>query len=232
MKSLLLVPGLLALAASSSLAQLTFPETEVEKSMEASEDSTTVTFILENKSEAEIQIEGVKTSCGCLVAKTDKDSYAPGESGEVTAVFKVGNATGEVRKYVNVSSSTSGEKHPTQRLGVKISIPEIISIEPKMLEWSTGEEITAKTFTVSIDFESPIHIVAVNSSREQFGHTLTTIEEGKKYEIAVTPEDTSSPMLGFLNIETDAPVDKLKKKLAFYSIKRPRPRRAEPVSGS
>ncbi|MEM9480741.1 MAG: DUF1573 domain-containing protein [Verrucomicrobiota bacterium] len=229
MKILPFVTAISALGASLAMAQLTFPETEIEKSMEASEDTTTVTFRFENKSDAEIKIEEVKTSCVCLTAKTDKESYAPGDSGEVTAVFKVGNASGEVRKYVNVSSSTSGKKHATERLGVKISIPEIITIEPKMLEWSTGEEMVPKKFTVSIDYASPIQIIKVTSSREQFGHTITTVEEGKKYEIEVTPEDTSSPMLGFLNIETDATIDKLKKKLAFYSIKRPRPRRAEPV---
>lgn len=224
--------GLAILLSTSAQAQLTFPETDAALALKAIEDTATAVFPFENGTSHEIKIEEVKTSCGCLLAATDKTSYGPGEKGEVKATFKVGSATGQVQKYVNIATSTGGTKHPTQRLTVRVEVPEVIKIEPAMLDWDAGSEPETKKFTYTVDMKDPVKIRSVKCSRDNFDFEVKPIEVGRKYEITLTPRTTESPLLGILTIETDSPIPKLQKKLAFFSIKRARPKRAVPAAAN
>jgi uncharacterized protein DUF1573 len=53
----------------------------------------------QNKGDKPIAIKNVSTSCGCTAA-TAKNSAEPGEKGEVTATFKIGDRTGAQQKMV------------------------------------------------------------------------------------------------------------------------------------
>ena len=224
-----LITALLLLFAFAANAQLTFEKTEASLSMTASQDSTTVVFPFENKSGEEIKIVEVRPTCSCITASADKTAYPPGAKGEVRAVLKVGSATGTIRKSINVSTTTGETKHPTQKLQLSAEVPEVIKITPTMLEWDIGEDPKPKKLTFEVGFDETIRIRTVKSSRDNFDVEVIPIEEGKKYELQLTPTDTSAPMLGVLNIETDSQVAKLRKKLAFFSIKRARPQRATPT---
>ncbi len=231
MKRTLLTAFFLLFAIGAN-AQLTFVKTEASLALEASHDSTTIVFPFENKSGSEIKIIEVRPTCSCITASADKTAYPPGAKGEVRAVLKVGSATGTIRKSINVSTATGETKHPTQKLQVAAEVPEVIKITPSMLEWEIGEDPKPKKLTFAVGYGKTIRIRTVKCSRDNFEVEIIPIKEGKKYELQLTPKDTSAAMLGVLHIETDSKVDKLKKKLAFFSVKRARPQRAQPAAGN
>ena len=56
---------------------------------------------------------------------------------------------------------------------------------------------------------------------------IETIEEGKKYKVTVTPQQTATPLAAFLWMESDSPPDAPRKFTAFAQI-----RRASPTDGA
>jgi hypothetical protein len=50
---------------------------------------------------------------------------------------------------------------------------------------------------------------------------LKTIDEGKLYELVVTPEDISTPGLAILRIETDCAVERHRIQQAFAVVRKP-----------
>ena len=52
-----------------------------------------------------VTILRISSSCGCTVAQTDKKTYLPGESGQITARFSFGNRKGLQRKVIAVGLS-------------------------------------------------------------------------------------------------------------------------------
>ena len=44
-------------------------------------------FSFKNSGSGTITISDIKTSCGCTTADSEKRSYGPGETGDVTAIF-------------------------------------------------------------------------------------------------------------------------------------------------
>ena len=48
-----------------------------------------------------VTILRISSSCGCTVAQTDKKTYLPGESGQISARFSFGNRKGLQRKVID-----------------------------------------------------------------------------------------------------------------------------------
>ena len=69
--------------------------------------------------------------------------------------------------------------------------------------------------------DEPIHLKKVTSSRENLVVETKAIEEGKVYELTLTPKTTEKIQLGMLTLMTDCEITKHQKKLAFFSIERP-----------
>jgi hypothetical protein len=67
----------------------------------------------------------------------------------------------------------------------------------------------------------------VNSSSPAFKHELKTVEEGKSYELIITPTVMSSPGMGIMRIETDCQIEKHKLQQAFAVVRRPTPEEAK-----
>ena len=72
------------------------------------QDSITASFIL-NTSGTPVTISKIHVSCDCTTAgaKDNKLTYAPGESGVISAVMKTGNFSGTVDKDMTVHANGS-----------------------------------------------------------------------------------------------------------------------------
>jgi len=57
-------------------------------------------FRFENNSQKTVTITSVQPSCGCTTAALEKRIYAPGEKGEIKAVFTLGDRVGHKRMFV------------------------------------------------------------------------------------------------------------------------------------
>ncbi len=195
--------GVLLIGLSSAQAQLTWENKEIALNPKAGDAEAVAHFKYENKTDKTINIKNVRTSCGCTVAALKKNDVAPGESGEVTATFKIGNRTGVQQKTLTVETDSTEE--PTTNLLLKATIAETVQIQPSFVFWENGEAPTPKKITVSGSQEVALTKLDVTSSSPDFS---TQVEKGGKageFIIIVTPADTKKMSAATLTIKSDLP---------------------------
>lgn len=64
------------------------------------------TFTFENTGDAPLEIQGVRSSCGCTIPKKPEAPIAPGERGEITVRYDT-NRLGVFRKTITVNTNVS-----------------------------------------------------------------------------------------------------------------------------
>src|ERR1700731_1694691 len=116
-----LIVALVAGLASPAHSEPAWEQTQIELHPTVGNDTAIGHFQYQNKGDKPIAIKSVTTSCGCTAA-TAKNSAEPGEKGEVTATFKVGDRTGTQQKTITVT--TDDPMHPTAMLNLKVVIPQ------------------------------------------------------------------------------------------------------------
>ncbi len=203
------------LAPGTALAKFEFESTVVDVQAEFGSEQVTALFRFTNGNTPGT-VRTIETSCGCLYASANKKTYAPGESGEVKAVFNIKGMSGSVERSVSFVSGDRGE--PPVRLAVRVHIPLLIEIEPKMLTWAIGERATPKRARITMKGDEPIQIKSLSSSRRNVTATLHPVEPGRVYEIEVTPETTGDTLLGVVRFETDTRFREQQRQMAFYRV--------------
>lgn len=188
---------------ATAQAQLAWDKTEVELRPKVGEKEAVAQFRYQNKGDKPIRITNVKSSCGCTVPALKKNDVAPGESGEITATFNIGNRTGTQVKTVHVQTDDAAQ--PGVTLVLKAVIPEELQVQPAFVYWQSGEPVKPKTITVRAGKDVPVTTVAVTSSNPEF---TTKVEKGSaagEFLIHVQPQDTSRAVSSTLTIKPDYP---------------------------
>ena len=165
--------------ATGADAQLAWEKTEIELRPKPGDEEAVAQFKYTNKGDKPIRITNVKSSCGCTVPALKKNEVAPGESGEITATFKIGGRTGTQVKSVRVD--TDDPSQPSANLILKAVIPQGVQVQPTFVFWQTGEEVKPKTITVRAGEGSPLNEVDVTSSSPDF---TTKVEKRAAGEFA------------------------------------------------
>lgn len=62
------------------------------------------TFVFENIGDAPLEIQNVRSSCGCTIPKKPEDPIAPGEKGEIQVKYDT-NRIGVFRKTITVNTN-------------------------------------------------------------------------------------------------------------------------------
>jgi len=203
--------------------KLSFKETE--KDVHAGADQRTVTadFEFENGSDEVVTIANSASSCSCLSVKVKggKLVYQPGEKGVIRGVFDMGNFSGEAVKALQVWLEGDPEALPSVTLKVTVHIPVLVAVEPKTLRWDLGAAVEAKVLTITMDHDEPIRVTKAGCSNPNFETRVRTVEEGKKYELEVTPTTTDEQALGVITIDTDCSIARHATQRAFALVRRP-----------
>lgn len=176
-------------------------------------------FTFTNKSGRTVRITGLESSCTCLEASLDKAVYAPGEKGRGRARFKVSSFTGRQEKVLHIH--TDDPEQPDTVLTAVIDIPVIVSVEPKLIQWTLGGKPEPRDFIIRMTGEEPIRITDVTSTRQSVQATFREVAPGREYRITVTPQSTADVVIGAVMIRTDSRIPKYRRQMAFYSIARP-----------
>ena len=201
------------------------PLKEVEASFEATTLSADFTF--KNETAGPLIIERSETSCPCLkiAISGGKMIYNPGESGTIRATMDLTALTGTVDKSFAVWMKGDPDKSPSQILTMRAKIPELISAEPKgALVWMVGEEPLPKTVILTMKDVRPIKVTSVTATDSRFIKELKVIEEGKKYEVTVTPTSTPAMSNATIRVDTDCAYDRYRKQTIFALVKKPGPK--------
>jgi hypothetical protein len=217
-----LAPFVLILsAAMARAAGLEFNEQKKEIRPEPDAKTVIVDFPFTNKTGKPVTITKSDPKCACLTVQVSggKFTYAPGESGVVRATMTLGNLMGTQSKTIDLWLGQSAK--PALQLDLVVHIPSIITLDPKTVHWDIGGKPEPRTIHISMDGEKPVRITGVTAFPESFRHELKTLEAGRKYELVVTPQDTTSALLGRIMIETDCTITKHRTQQVFAQVRKP-----------
>ncbi|MES2438293.1 MAG: DUF1573 domain-containing protein [Verrucomicrobiota bacterium] len=212
----------------SQAAGLEFPERLKEIHATAQDSTVTVDFNFTNKGDRPVTIAKCDPSCSCMKVQISggKLKYAPGESGVVRATMELGNLTGTQEKTIGLWLEKDPANRPSVKLDVRVRIPVLVSLEPKSVVWSIGAEPETKTIRIVMAEGNPIRVTRVSGTSDAVRYELKTVEEGRKYELFVTPLETKTPVMSAIRIETDCKIAKHRVQQAFAQIRKLTPAEA------
>ena len=168
---------------------MVFEKTEVDLKPDLGAAQAVAVFKYENKGETPVHIKAVRPSCGCTTAALAKNDVAPGEKGEITATFNIGDRTGVQTKTVTVD--TDDAKVPQTVLTFKATIAQLLDLQPTFVFWQANEPAQPKTIIAKVAKEVTVKKMDVVSSSGDF---TAKVEPGKtagEFKIQVQPKDTS-----------------------------------------
>ena len=163
-------------------AELKFDKTEIELHPKPDEKQAIGHFTYENTGKQAVHLKSVKASCGCTTTQSQKEEVPPGDKGEITATFNIGDRTGTQVKTVTVETDD-----PTK---------------PSFVFWKQGEKPDPKAITVKVGKEFTVSHIKVTSSSPDY---QTKVEETGKgeFKIDVQPKETNSITASTLTIQPE-----------------------------
>src|SRR6266704_5874172 len=200
MKNRILVFTLSILLPLVARAELKWEQSQVELHPGAADKEAVGHFKYQNAGDKPIHFRSVHSSCGCTTAQTQKDQVLPGDKGEITATFKIGDRTGTQVKTVTVD--TDDPVNATTVLTLKAAIPQELEINPTFVFWGQGEAPKPKTIVVRAGKDFSIKQLKVTSSSPDFQTKVEQTGNGQ-FKIDVQPRETTRAIAAKLAIQPE-----------------------------
>jgi Protein of unknown function (DUF1573) len=212
MKTRILTLALSILFVAGAHAELKWEQNTIELHPSIGDKQAVAHFKYENTGAVPVHFKSVKASCGCTTTQTQKEIVNPGEKGEITATFNIGDRTGMQMKTVTVQTDDPNPTQATTVLTLKANITPALEIKPLFVYWTSGEEPKPKKISLKAAKDFLAKNITVKSNSQNFESKLETGKPGE-WTIEVTPKDTSRAMATALLIQTDYPKEAPK---SFY----------------
>src|ERR1043166_7101361 len=136
-------------------ADLKFDKTEIELHPAPADKQAVGHFTYQNTGKQPVHFKSVKASCGCTTAQTQKDEVKPGEKGEITATFNIGDRTGTQVKTITVQTDDPDPARSSIVLTLKAVIPQALEVTPTFVFWQDKEDPKPKTISVKAAKDFP-----------------------------------------------------------------------------
>jgi len=200
MRAQIFVFALSIVICAKAQAELKWEQTTIELRPTPADKQAIGHFKYQNMGDKSVHLKSVRTSCGCTAAQTQKDEVPPGDKGEITATFNIGDRTGTQVKTVTVE--TDDPASTTMVLTLKAIIPQQLAITPTFVFWQQGEAPNRKTIGVSAAKDFPVKHLKVASSSSDFEAKVSEAGDGQ-FKISVQPKDTKQPIAATLTIQPE-----------------------------
>src|SRR6266511_3823067 len=181
-------------------AELKWDQTMVELHPATADKQAIGHFKYQNTGSKPVRFKSVRTSCGCTAAQSQKEEVPPGEKGEITATFNIGERTGTQVKTVTVE--TDDPANVTTVLTLKAVIPQQLEITPTFVFWGQGEALKPKTIVVRAAKDFPVKHLKVTSSSPDFQAKVEETGNGQ-FKIEVKPQETNKQVASTLTIQPE-----------------------------
>ena len=200
MKTHIIAFALSIIISVSARAELKFDKTEIELHPTPADKQAIGHFTYQNTGKTPVRFKSVHASCGCTTAQTQKDEVPPGEKGEITATFNIGDRTGTQVKTVTVETDDPSTSKTV--LTLKTIVPQQLEITPKFVFWKQGDKPDPKSITVKAGKEFTVKHIKVTSSSPDF---QTKVEEkgNGEFKIDVQPQETKNLVASTLTIQSE-----------------------------
>src|SRR5437870_11454288 len=179
-------------------AELKWDQTMIELHPTAADKQAIGHFKYQNAGSKPVRFKSVRTSCGCTAAQTQKEEVPPGEKGEITATFNIGERTGTQVKTVTVE--TDDPEHATTVLTLNAVIPQQLEITATFVFRGQGEAAKPRTIVVRAAKDFPVKHLRVTSSSPDFQAKVEETGSGQ-FKIDVQPQHTRRPIASTLTIQ-------------------------------
>jgi len=185
-------------------------------------DKVTHVFSFTNDGDAPLEIDKVRSSCGCTAAVASTRTLQPGESGEIRATFDSARFRGPVKKTVYLYSNDPAQK-PFE-FSLTATILEVIALSPHRV---TAEALLpgkphADELVLTNQWQAPIHITRQQSSIDGLETTLDrdTIPAGEQARLTLrlTPGGKQRRINGYVILHTDTPLLPEIRVPVFYTV--------------
>lgn len=178
--------------------QIVFDKDSLEQKADSGATTVTYKFPFTVKGADKVTLFSTETDCGCTAAPLEKQIYQPGEKGEITVNFRIGDLTGVQLKKIRLRASDQSEPHV---LTIKTTIPIFAKVTPQFVVWEHRSEKTPKIFNFELGPENqPIEGLTVTSNVPSMSAVVKEVEKGRKFEIIVTPSTTETFVLATFDI--------------------------------
>lgn len=214
------IPFLMLFMAAATWAEgaLSFTRTEQTIIAKPDEESVTFTFPFKNSSDKPVRLESLKANCECTEAgfEGNKKVLASGESSSVVATMKIGMFSGTDAKKLTVTAD--GKEY---ELALRITVPEIVQLSTRQLDWEQGSPAIPKTITVTINPDSGVKLTEFSLAGQDFTYEPVTVKKGEKYKIIITPTSTSKPLCNTFWILTDSKIPRYSRYIGMLTVTPP-----------
>src|SRR5213594_4143201 len=181
-------------------AELKWEQTAVELHPAATDKQAVGHFKYQNTGKTPVHFKSVHASCGCTTAQSQKDEVPPGDKGEITATFNIGDRTGTQIKTVTVETDEAANQKTV--LTLKTVIPQQLEITPPFVFWKQGDKPDPKTITVKVGKEFTVKHIKVTSSSPDFQAKVEEKGNGE-FKIDVQPQETKNLVASTLTIQPE-----------------------------
>src|SRR2546425_908621 len=181
-------------------AELKWEQTAVELHPARGDKQAIGHFKYQNAGKTPIHFKSVHASCGCTAAQSQKDQVGPGENGEITATFNIGDRTGTQVKTVTVETDEAANQKTV--LTLKAIIPQELEIAPNFVFWKQGDKPDTKTINVKVGKDFTVKHIKVTSATPNFEAKVEEAGNGQ-FKIDVKPQDTNKPVASMLTIQPE-----------------------------
>ena len=181
-------------------AELKWEQTAVELHPARGDKQAIGHFKYQNVGKTPVHFKSVHASCGCTAAQTQKEQVGPGEKGEITATFNIGDRTGTQIKTVTVETDEAANQKTV--LTLKAMIPQELEINPTFVFWKQGDKADSKTINVHAGKDFSVKHIKVTSSSPDFQTKVEETGEGQ-FKIDVHPNDTNRQTASTLTIQSE-----------------------------
>jgi hypothetical protein len=148
-------------------------------------DQVKYSYVFTNTGDQVLEISGVQ-ACGCITANWTK-SVQPGKTGSVPISFNSASYMGPVIKAVNVTCNDKA--HPQTSLQFKGTVWKPVDVIPQMavLNLTADSPLASTSVRVTNNLPEPVTLSAPESDNRLFTAELKTIQEGKEFEVTISP---------------------------------------------
>lgn len=213
----------LAATLLAKAAGFDFPNKTLEASPKPDANEVIFDFPFSNKSGRHLIIDRLIPNCSCLglAIMGGKMDYAPGEEGVLRATMDVTNLSGDVEKAAAVFLNGDPETKPSSMITVRAHIPVLVEVSPKTVRWNIGDKPEPKIVRITMHHDKPLRLLSVETGKNLFRHQLKTIEDGKQYELELTPGDTAKADLQVFTLVTDCEIKRHRNVQVFADVFKP-----------
>jgi len=164
-------------------------------------------FKFTNEGDEILQIDRVRSSCGCTAVLVAEKTIPPGGVGEIKANFDSSRFRGDVSKTIYVYSNDPVD--PTKQLHLKGKVLEKITVEPSQINFGTVAPKQTVTSQVVIrnQVEKPMVVGKPKSTAEELTVKMTeaTLTRGEEVtiELELTPKPGQTRFSGYVLVPVD-----------------------------